>query len=708
MGYYAHTKDGLPEETWQQLQEHLKNTARRAGAFASAFQSGDLALLGGLLHDVGKYSPEFQRRLQGESTPVDHSTAGGQLALARLSGLGYLLAYGLMGHHTGLPNAGSINQCGSLSDRLQRTVADYAGYQEEITISAEKLGLPWPPGKRPGFSYSTLIRMLFSCIVDADRLDTEQFYDLDRSLRRGLAPSLQKLSVKMDDYMNQFTENAVDSRVNRERAHVLSCCRRAADLPQGIFTLTVPTGGGKTLSSLEFALRHAMRHGLKRVIYVIPFTSIIEQTAQKFRDVLGDEAVLEHHSNFAFAEGDNLALSLATENWDAPVIVTTNVQFFESLFSDRPSRCRKLHNIAESVVILDEAQAIPDEYLKPCLAALEELCAHYQVSAVLCTATQPELTGQWPMNSSPREIIPDPERLYNSLRRVQVSYLGTVTDLAVVDLMRQETQALCVVNTRKSALQIFQSLGKTDGHYHLSARMHPVHRARKLTEIKQRLSAGDTCRVVSTQLVEAGVDVDFPLVLRAVAGIDSIAQAAGRCNREGKLPMGRAFVFNPENGVPRGWFRRMAELGKRIMEETDDPLSLEAVRRFFSRRFDLGSNGLDKHGILPELEAEWKTLSFQFKDLAEKFRLIDDSSQAIVIPDQAIEDLLVEVDRSKYPGMYSRRLQRYTVGIYPQEFEQYLRQGWLRLVGGVYYVLDYPAGYDDAVGLLSIDDFTTI
>ena len=342
------------------------------------------------------------------------------------------------------------------------------------------------------------------------------------------------------------------------------------------------------------------------------------------------------------------------------------------------------------------------------MAALEELSLRYQTSIVLCTATQPNLTGLWPFGSQPREIIPDAQRLYMSLKRVEVSYRGAMTDEEVVKTMQEQAQALCIVNTRQHAADLFTLLGDESGHFHLSARMCPKHRDDKLREIKESLQQNRVCRVISTQLIEAGVDVDFPLVLRATAGIDSIAQAAGRCNREGKQKLGQTYVFDPEPGLPRGWFRRMAELGRRIMQMeggSQDPLALESVKQFFTLRYDLDAAGLDKHDILPRLEEEYHDLVFPFQDIADDFKFIDDFSCSIIIPyDDAAQELLQEIETSDQPGVYQRQLQRYSVGVHPQEFAAYWHFGWLRCLQDMYYVLDNDTGYDKQnIGLRTID-----
>ena len=394
--WIAHVTDTGETQT---VQQHLAGAAELARCMAETFGCGKWAHVAALWHDLGKYSRQFQRRILDNGPRVDHSTAGAQHAAGKLGDPGKILAYAIAGHHAGLPD-GKTSDASSLHNRLEKNVPDFSACPDailnhdcEFTPDQVPISL-----RHPGFSLSLFIRMLFSCVVDADRLDTELFTKPEQAEQRGGCPSLPELEEKLNAHLDNLTASAPDTLVNRVRANVLAQCRAAASLDPGLFSLTVPTGGGKTLSSLAFALRHAIVHGHQRVIYVIPFTSIIEQNATVFRDALGERAVLEHHCNFdppKKQEDDSDQLTwheLATENWDAPVVVTTNVQFFESLFSARPSNCRKLHNIANSVVILDEAQMLPAPLLRPCLAALHDLAANYRTSVVLCTATQPALT----------------------------------------------------------------------------------------------------------------------------------------------------------------------------------------------------------------------------------------------------------------------------------------------------------------------------
>ncbi|MBA4356114.1 MAG: CRISPR-associated endonuclease Cas3'', partial [Desulfovibrio sp.] len=520
-----------------------------AESFSVCFNSGPWGRACGLLHDIGKASALFQLRVRGETErKVDHSTAGARQASEAWKDVGKLLAYCIAGHHSGLPD-GQSNDESSLAHRLdpeRRKIEKHDAWRACLGAKAEILppaSVPFDPkGKLVGFSLAFFLRMLFSCLVDADRLDAESVGDTDRAALRGAYPALAELADRLDRHLAKFS---ADTPVRRIRAEVLASCRAAAELFPGLFSLTVPTGGGKTLSSLAFALGHAQCHGLSRVVYVIPYTSIIEQNAAVFRKALGDECgefVVEHHSNLVPPEKDSDGDSAkaddrphpATENWDAPVIVTTAVQFFESLYSHKAGRCRKLHNLAKSVIILDEAQMLPLRYLLPCIEALRELTATYGASVVLCTATQPALnasddgsTGLKGGLTGVREIMPDPVALHASLKRVQVQHLGELADAELAKGLAGEPQVLCIVNTRRQARRLFEALRSgadtPDGLFHLSALMCPQHRTGTLERIREAIAGGRPCRVVSTTLVEAGVDVDFPVVYRAEGGIDNIA-----------------------------------------------------------------------------------------------------------------------------------------------------------------------------------------
>ncbi len=426
--------------------------------------------------------------------------------------------------------------------------------------------------------------------------------------------------------------------------------------------------------------------------------------------------MLEHHSNFTYPEDDlrevdsefstkaSDKLKLATENWDMPLIATTNVQFFESLFAAKSSRCRKLHNIANSVVIIDEAQMIPTGYLKPCLNALMELVENYNTTIVLCTATQPAIKKFLPPTSNIIEIIDDPEKLYMAFQRVRVQHLNRLSDDVLTERLLSYQQVLCIVNSKKHARVIYEKI-EGAGTFHLSTRMCPAHRSQTLENIKLRLKSGETCRVVSTQLIEAGVDIDFPVVYRGSAGVDSIAQSAGRCNREGRLAKGEVFVFKPEkHGLPKGWLSRTAEIGESIFKHHTDPLSMEAVKAYFTMLYEIEGEELDKEMILAEIKEQEKLLRFPFRTIADKVKLIDENTNSVVIPwDDSCRHLLEKARWSSFPGKYVRMLQKYSVAVYEQEFKEMHRFGMIENIGGKFYVLKddaYNANYSAKMGLL--------
>ena len=548
--YCAHIRDDGAVQT---VMEHLVGTAQLCASFAQRFGEEERGRLLGLAHDIGKCSDEFQRRLNG-GPKVDHATAGA-LECAKIRE--DLMACCVVGHHSGLPDFGNTREdypgaptcIGRLKRGLRGGIPAYH-WDEKIPAPGK------PPAFQDRFTQTLWVRMLYSCLVDADYLDTETFMTEVHLLRKGYDP-LPVLMDRLNTYVRPWFPGKTE--LNRNRCNILRQCLDSASQPRGVYSLTVPTGGGKTIASLAFALKHAIENGLDRVIYVIPYTSIIEQNAAVFRRILGDNNVVEHHSGILFDEEEetnrkNQFQRLASENWDAPVIVTTAVQFFESLYANRSSQCRKLHNMANSVIIFDEAQMIPTCHLKPCVGAIANLAAHFHSTAVLCTATQPALSdlfGQFCPGLKIHELCPGVSQAFRNFRRVTYRDGGRLSDTALAEALNQERQVLCIVNTRKAAQKVYNLLPR-EGSFHLSTLMYPAHRKEVIGIIRQRLEDGLTCRVVSTSLIEAGVDVDFPAVYRELAGLDSIAQAAGRCNREGKRSADSSLVtyFQSENPIP--------------------------------------------------------------------------------------------------------------------------------------------------------------
>ncbi len=718
MVFYAHSNKEEDKGKWHLLKKHLLDTAAIASKYAEPFGAEKMTYVTGLFHDVGKYSPDFQQRLDGKNIRIDHSTAGAVEVTKHYGLLGKLLAYAIAGHHCGLPDWGSTADETSLESRLRKRLADYSAFSNEISFPcSHEVKLPAiKPIISQGFSIHFLVRMIYSCLVDADYLDTEYALDKQRSSARTGSYSLIKLAAKLDHHLDKLCSTAATTFINAKRAKILSECREKAFSPPGLYTLTVPTGGGKTLSSLSFALRHAVHYEKNRVIYVIPYTSIIEQNANVFRKILGDEHVLEHHSNYAYPNevfdetetefSGNVwqKMKLASENWDVPIITTTNVQFFESLYSARSSKCRKLHNISNSVVILDEAQMIPTGYLKPCLNAIVELVTNYNTTIVLCTATQPAIAGLLPESLKTVEIVEDPSKLYQAFKRVDASDLGSLNDSNLAKKLTDYPQVLCIVNSKKHARLLFNRI-KNESTFHLSTRMCPIHRSEVLKKIKEQLKKGACCRVISTQLIEAGVDIDFPVVFRSMTGLDSIAQSAGRCNREGLLKSGQLYTFWPEkHGMPGGWLKRTASLGQILLERSGDPLELEVVNNYFSLLYEIDDAELDKEDIMGEIKELEKQLEFPFRTISERFKLIDDqNTSTIIIPwDDFCRKILREADRAYYPSHYSRMLQRYSVDIYQNEFFELHGQGALQIVGERFYALQdefYEKHYTEEVGL---------
>ena len=714
---YAHGKKGSPESEWQALADHLQNVAGMAGNFSKDFNAGEWGFLAGLWHDIGKSSQAFQDRLSAMEQPEaealpgrpDHSSAGAQHAVQRLGiQKGKLLAYAIAGHHAGLLD-GLANTESCLASRLKKKLPDWNACVMGQDCHTALGNPPLVFSKaRMGFQIQFFIRMLYSCLVDADFLDTEMFMDPEKAAWRQGWPELGILYKRLMAGLRAKFGPARKTEVNRWRDQIFHECLRAASKPPGLFSLTVPTGGGKTLSSMAFALKHALRHGLHHIIYVIPFTSIVEQNADVFRRILGGESVLEHHCNFD-PEGADQTWRLASENWNAPIVVTTNVQFFESFFGHRSSVCRKLHNVAKSVVILDEAQTLPQNLLRPCLEVIRELTDSYGSTVVLCTATQPALTAcpSFPGGlEQAREIAPPSQRFAGILQRVRVENLGEITDDELSRRLREHDQVLCIVNTRGHARKVFEHIRQERGALHLSALMCGQHRSAVIKEIKKKLKNGEPCRVVSTSLVEAGVDLDFPVVFRALSGIDSIAQAAGRCNREGIMrEPGRVFLFSPQGGYPL-FLRSRTDATRMVLRGHADSLSVQAVNAYFQTLFWSLGEQLDAKGILKHMEQDLRGLNFPFREVSRRFKIIENSMETLVIPfDEKAGSLVSALRHATYPASFARRLQRFTVQVSKRDFFSLQSAGSLEILHGQYNILNNKSLYRDDVGLCPDDPF---
>lgn len=733
-----------PDGSWRaphNLADHLAGVAALSTCHARKFGAEDWGHLAGLWHDLGKYRPVFQDYIRTRSGfekenahiegtgRVDHSTAGAVHAVDELGeGAGRLLAYLIAGHHAGLPDWNGDNA--SLFQRLED--ARKKDFLKEALDQqpAEAILRGQHPSSRPKGGAADLhlwLRMLFSSLVDADFLDTENYMDSDKANTRAAYPTIDNLLVRFTAHMGRLASKAIPTAVNRIRANVLHQCieRAVEERGNGLYSLTVPTGGGKTLSALAFALHHAKEHKKRRVIYAIPYLSIIEQTADVFRSIFGED-VVEHHSNLD-PDKESPRSRLASENWDAPLIVTTNVQLFESLFAARTSRCRKLHNLVDSVIILDEAQLLPPEFLEPCLAAIRSLSKHYGVTFVLCTATQPafhprEINGQ-PFAGLPdvRELmrngphVQDPNDLYQGLDRVKMHWPDTSVAATWDELTERVTphnQTLIIVNRKTHARELAKRL---PGALYLSTDLCGAHRAERIEEIRIRLEANrerakaglPICplHVVSTQLIEAGVDVDFPVVFRALAGLDSIAQAAGRCNREGRLmrgedeAKGEVHIFMPPEPAPSGLLLKGEQATRALLALDPNPtLAPHLFERYF-RLWFAAINSMDKEDIVGLL-TPGNGLEISFRTAAEKFQLIPNDSVPIIARWGEAEKWLAKLKADKPDRWMMRKLQRYSVSVRRNFLDRLIAQHDVEEVLPGFYAQSNDLLYDETFGFM--------
>lgn len=728
---YAHSLSNHPREEWELIETHLANVAKTCEQYAAAFHAGEWGWIAGRCHDLGKASAEFQRYIcqsadrenAGEeaSSPqrVNHSTFGARYVAQNLRGpMGRILAFCIAGHHAGLADAWPE------SDTALRSSLDYRLNKESIppvpvrpfALRSPSLSLKADSTLR-AFSLAFFTRMLFSCLVDSDRTCTESCCDPQQAMERSIPrPSLTQLRDQLDVYLRIKSQDAPNTLVNAQRQIVLQNCLDAAHGELGFYSLQVPTGGGKTLSSLAFALHHAKAR-TERVIMAIPFTSIIEQTADVYRDALGLLAplgIVEHHSNLK-PERETRANQFATETWDAPLIVTTNVQLFESMFAASTTPCRKLHRLANSIIILDEAQTLPVELLKPTLHALRELVSNYGCTVVLCTATQPALEKRDDFSigfDGVRHIVADVPGLFGIMRRVSVQHVGTLQDDDLASRIAAENQVLCIVNTRRHAAELFDRVHAVASDvFHLSTLMCGAHRRIILRKIRRRLLHDLPCRVISTQLIEAGVDIDLPVVYRAAAGFDSIAQAAGRCNREGKLPLGITYVFDTEQLPPPGMLRAAANSAKEIWKDGIDPLSPSAVEQYFRLMYWKHSADWDKHEVMPCMTLDKNrsdNLKFQFREIAKRYVMIRNEQLPILIPlNRKARQILADLINPSINFVLHRRLQPYLVSV-PQSALRLLEENHVVEAhsSGVWLLLRqdaYSCGKGLSPGPLSLD-----
>jgi len=708
--FYAHSLEGEPVSKWQKLEEHLLGVAKRAESFAHEFGASEEARVAGWLHDLGKFREEFQSYLRKEregGTDTHHAVYGAALAFEN----GWPCAFAIAGHHAGLHDRHKLQSL--VEDRRysvdSRLPLLKRRFQDAIGEIPGTLALPPFVEHGNPWSVEFYIRMILSCLVDADYLDTEEHSS-------GQARSIIRLAdiydTLLDRIVTERNSKPADGLVNQIRRDLFSQCLRKAQMEKGFFSLTAPTGGGKTLSGMAFALAHAKQWDLKRVIVVIPYLSIIEQNAAEYRRILDPDKqgiVVEHHSAVPLPEGheqrERSPLELAAENWDAPIIVTTSVQFIESLFASSPVKCRKLHNIARSVVIMDEVQTLPAHLLNPLLNVFRELKENYNVTFLFMTATQPAFRhnaiclSEGFKPGEVTEITEETGRIFNSLRRVDYQREDVLDWKALAERMAVLPQALCVVNVRKHAFELWETLRsllrkhERDSLFHLSSAMCAEHRLWALGEIndpraesiRDRLKRRLPCRVVSTQLVEAGVDVDFPVVFRALGPLDSIVQAAGRCNREMKLTdnqgrpsHGKVIIFTPEDhSLPRGIYKTATEQTAVCLTS----ISTESLGTnpgifadYFSQLFQLTPTD---HARRRESTIQEDRENLRFREVSRKARVIEEDGMPVVVPYGSGKELIDEIrtraplrGRPRFDRHDLRQLQRFMVNVRTPDFQR--------------------------------------
>jgi CRISPR-associated endonuclease/helicase Cas3 len=727
MEYVAHVrKDDGGNWIVHSLEEHLTEVAKRAFGICEKFGSGSFGYLIGLWHDLGKYKPEFQERigiksgydeeahLEGKTAKsVKHAVSGAIHSLNKFKKseiIKKFISLSILCHHSGLKNYG-VDVNIQLEDEKEIQLLSNA----IPNIPTKILEGIKPQQISKSFSDESLfIRMLFSALIDSDRLDTEKFMDPEKYKERySRSVKMEELNEKLDQHLFDKQKKSEPTKVNLLRKKILQEVELKSNLKSGFYTLTVPTGGGKTLTSLSFALKHCLANQMERIIYAVPYLSIIEQTASIFKNILGESSVLEHHSSIDISkEKENYRNRLLTENWEHPLIVTTNVQLFESLFSSRTTKIRKLHNLANSVIILDEAQMIPPDFLQPIIKVLKELVKVYNVTILLCTATQPTLTSVKSMNfnfdgiDNALELAPNPEELFENLKRVKVHKPeeAKLSYIEIADKIKNFEQVLTIVNRKEDAIGIFNELSGEK--YYLTTNLCGEHRRDILKKVKNHLDNKEPVYLVSTQLIEAGVDIDFPVVFRAMTGLDSIAQASGRCNREGKLVdekneeiQGDVFLFHPEKNSPQGHLRQTEDAGKACIHDFEEIIQPDAFKQYFNELFWRKGDSLDKYRI------ETLKENLYFEEINEKFKLINEDSKPVIVPykngKEIIESLRRVANNKEYIDYkIIQKAQRYIVNVRIEQYEKFRKEEIIKEVDNTIAILNSENYYDHFLGLI--------
>lgn len=709
MEYIGHTSD---DGRKQLLLDHLNGTSKLCRENANEFWA-DIAEFVGQIHDIGKYTSDFQKRINGaENIRVEHAICGAkEVAKAPPKSYVPMIEYCVAGHHSGLPDGGTKvdgEEDSTLHGRMKRKTGDYSAYENEVKLEYPKDNL------RELFDvsnqreiierYSFFTRYLFSCLTDADFIDTERF--VTPNTDRGIDGDFQKAYEKVCKKLNSFK---IETKLQESRSIIQEQVYKSVESNANVYTLNMPTGSGKTLCSIRAALKTAIENKKKRIIYVIPYVSIIEQTAKVFEDIFGDVLpVLQHHSNYDFDDDKNEdeneitseKLKRSCENWDAKLIVTTNIQFFESLYHYKGRRLRKLHNLADSVIIFDEIHMLPIDYIQPCLRAIGYVTKYLNSTAILMSATMPNYDKfmERYMSGVKIENAVKDTSLFNVFDKCRYEYIGKCELASLEEKAQEYDNALIIVNKRKTARELYDMC--SGNKYHLSTYMTPLHRSEIIAKIKEDIKNGINTTVISTSLIEAGVDLDFKAVFREIAGIDNILQSGGRCNREGKMDMGDVFVFETDGG--KGEIQLKSNITRNLFEEFDNISTDKCIEEYYSRLFAFNDGNIDKSTITSLMGENLKFDEIPFRMYAENFKFIKNQVIGIVIPRDENKDLIEQLRYGKLS--VKRKLQQYSASVHIWELEEMIKEGIIEQLDCGVCILANTDYYKSDVGLTLEND----
>ncbi len=715
MEYIGHTSD---DGRKQPLLDHLNGTSKLCRENANEFWA-DIAEFVGQIHDIGKYTSAFQKRINGaENIRVEHAICGAkEVAKAPPKSYVPMIEYCVAGHHSGLPDGGTKvdgEEDSTLHGRMKRKTGDYSAYENEVKLEYPKDNL------RELFDvsnqreiierYSFFTRYLFSCLTDADFIDTERF--VTPNTDRGIDGDFQEAYEKVCEKLNSFK---IETKLQESRSIIQEQVYKSVESNANVYTLNMPTGSGKTLCSIRAALKTAIENKKKRIIYVIPYVSIIEQTAKVFEDIFGDVLpVLQHHSNYDFDDDKNEdeneitseKLKRSCENWDAKLIVTTNIQFFESLYHYKGRRLRKLHNLADSVIIFDEIHMLPIDYIQPCLRAIGYVTKYLNSTAILMSATMPNYDKfmERYMSGVKIENAVKDTSLFNVFDKCRYEYIGKCELASLAEKAQEYDNALIIVNKRKTARELYDMC--SGNKYHLSTYMTPLHRSEIIAKIKEDIKNGINTTVISTSLIEAGVDLDFKAVFREIAGIDNILQSGGRCNREGKMDMGDVFVFETDGGnyqtKKKSDIIIRANITRNLFEEFENISTDKCIKEYYGRLLNYKEKKIEENTITSIMGNDLRIDGIPFRTYAESFNFIDNQVIGIVIPCDENRGLIKELKDGKLS--VKRNLQRYSASVNKDEFKELFQIGIIETLDCGVCILANTDYYKSDVGLTLEND----